>query len=382
MKGKFFRRTLSVPAPAEAGRAHDRAMRSLLATAAIAALLVASLAAAAPSTATKQVRRTSGPVLALAADGDRAAFIVRGRFEQCMSVMVWEPQRHRARRLQAARDCETKVRGTRTGPPAVALAGTRAVWLQMAGGNLLETVVRTATVARPTPVYLAVGSAEDGVVGTFARPPAGDRSLLAFTIDKNCLPGSELNPCPPGHESGGIIEAIVWRFGGKGHCPWVGPGKPVPCSPIAKADNELTVLAVDAGRIAARTARGIKLLTGAGRVVRDIAIAGVERAALSGKRLAVQTANAIELYDSDTGQLTARFPSAGGVRLEDLDRDILVTASGGTVTLRRLGDRRTSTFRVGGRGLGQLERPGLFLAGGRRVTFIPMRDVLRRFIRA
>lgn len=351
-------------------------MRTLLACAALATMLLASLAAAAPGTATKQVRRTSGPVLALAADGDRAAFIVRGRFEQCMSVMVWEPQRRRAHRLQAARACETNVRGVRTGPPAVALAGTRAVWLQMAGGNLLETIVRTATVARPTPVTLAVGSAEDGVVGTFARSPAGDRSLLAFTIDENCLPGSELNPCPPGHESGGIIEATVWRLGGNGRCPWV--VRAVPCSPIAKTDNELTVLAVDAGRIAARTASTIKLLTGAGDVVREIAVTGVEKAALSGRRLAVQTANAIEVYDTDTGQLSARFPSLSGVRLEDLDRDILVTASGGRVTLRRLGDGRTSTFQAGGTGFGQLERPGLFLAGARRVTFIPMRDVRRR----
>ena len=357
---------------------YDRVMRTLLAGVALATMLLASLAAAAPGTATKQVRRTSGPVLALAADGDRAAFIVRGRFKQCMSVMVWEPRRRRAHRLQAARACETNVRDERSGPPAVALAGTRAVWLQMGGGNLLETIVRTATVARPTPVYLAVGSAEDGVVGTFARPPAGDRSLLAFTIDKNCLPGSELNPCPPGHESGGIIEATVWRLGGKGRCPWVVRGKPVPCSPIAKADNELTVLAVDAGRIAARTESGIKLLTGAGGVVRDIPVAGVKerRSPANGSRCRQRTQSRFTTPIRASCQPAS--PRRSGVRLEDLDGDILVTASGGTVTLRRLGDGRTSTFQAGGPGFGQLERPGLFLAGARRVTFIPMRDVLRR----
>jgi hypothetical protein len=379
MNGTFFRRKRSVPAEcANHGTAYDRARRALLVTAALGTMVVASLAAAAPSSATKQVRSTSGPVLALAADGERAAFIVRGRFKQCMSVMVWEPLRHRAHRLQAARACETNDRGERTGPPSAALAGTRAVWLQLAGGNTLETVVRTATVARPTPVYLAVGYGQDDLVGTFARPPAGDRSLLAFTIEKKCLPGDELNPCPPGHESGGIVEATVWRLGGKGRCPSVLSGKPFPCSPIAKADSELTVLAVDAGRIAARTVSGIKLLTGAGGVIRDIAIAGGEKAALSGKRLAVRTAKAIEVYDTDTGQLSARFPSLSGVRLEDLDRDILVTASGGRVTLRRLSNGRTSTFQAGGTALGQLERPGLFLAGARRVTFIPMREVLRR----
>lgn len=132
------------------------------------------------------------------------------------------------------------------------------------------------------------------------------------------------------------------------------------------------------GSIAARTESGIKLLTGAGDVVQEIAVTGLEKAALSGKRLAVQTANAIEVYDTDTGQLSARFASLSGVRLEDLDRDILVTASGGTVTLRRLGDGSTTTIGAGRPAFAQLEPSGLFVAGSRRVTFTPMRDVLRR----
>jgi hypothetical protein len=92
----------------------------------------------------------------------------------------------------------------------------------------------------------------------------------------------------------------------------------------------------------------------------------------------VRTADAVEVYDTGSGRLTARFAAASGLRREDLDRDILVTASGGTVTLRRLGGGRTSTIQVGGIARAQLERPGLFVAGGRRVKFTPMRDVLRR----
>jgi len=81
---------------------------------------------------------------------------------------------------------------------------------------------------------------------------------------------------------------------------------------------------------------------------------------------------------STTGQRTARVTAARHLRLEDLDRDILVTASGRTVTLRKLSNGRTTTIRAGGTARAQLERPGLFVAAGRRVTFTPMRDVLRR----
>jgi hypothetical protein len=160
---------------------YHRVMRTVLAGLALATVLLASVAAAAPGTATKQVRRTSGPVLALAADGDRAAFIVEGRVKECWSVMAWQPARRRIHRLQSAAACESNDRPNRRGSPTVTLAGTRAAWLWLSGGNNLETIISSATVARPKPVWLAYGAASDGVAGTFVRRPFGDRSLLAFT---------------------------------------------------------------------------------------------------------------------------------------------------------------------------------------------------------
>jgi hypothetical protein len=127
-----------------------------------------------------------------------------------------------------------------------------------------------------------------------------------------------------------------------------------------------------------RTEGGIRLLTKAGEVVRDIPLRGVRKAALSGDRLAAKTAAAIHVYDVGSGDLSDRLPASRPVTLEDLDGDILVTASGGTVKLQRLGDGRTTTFHTGGVARAQLEPPGLFVAGARRVTFMPMRDVLRR----
>jgi hypothetical protein len=357
---------------------YHRVTRTLPAGLALATMLLASVAAAAPGTPTRYVRKTSGPVLALAADGNRAAFIVEGRVKECMSVMVWDPVHRRIARLQSgAAKCESSDRLNRRGAPAVAIAGSRAAWLQSTGGNNLETIIFTATLARPKPVWLAYGAAADGIAGSFVRRPIGDGSLLAFTSEMRCHPDYEGPVCPPGREPGDITEATVWRVGGNGRCSSPVSSGPARCSVVAKAEGELSVLAVDAGRIAVRTETGLRLFTAAGRVLRNIDVKP-QAAALSGKRLAVRTDRAVEVYDTENGDRLEGLSVPKAVRLEDLNGDILVTAWGGTVTLRRLGDGRTITIHAGRTGLAQLERPGLFVASARRVTFMPMREVLRR----
>jgi hypothetical protein len=149
------------------------------------------------------------------------------------------------------------------------------------------------------------------------------------------------------------------------------------CSRVATADGELSVLAVDAGRIVVQAESGLRLLSAGGSVLQEFD-AHARSAQLSGNQLAIRTPDAVEVYDTSSGQRTTRLPAASAVRLQDLDRDILVTASGATVTLRRLGDGRKTTIRAGGTALAQLESPGLFVAGDRRVTFTPIRDVLRQ----
>ena len=69
----------------------------------------------------------------------------------------------------------------------------------------------------------------------------------------------------------------------------------------------MQVLAVDAGRIAVRTKTGVKLLAASGSVLRDVAVVG-RVAALSGRRLAVRTSDAVEIYDTDLGSSPFGFP--------------------------------------------------------------------------
>lgn len=312
----------------------------------------------------------TGSIGELAADGARVAIVVDFA-GGCAAVEVWEPMRRRAVRLKSP--CRPDEAGNREGTPAVALAGTRAAWLSTTGGNTLEQYVGTATLTRRRPVEIASAYADgEASYGTVFGGFGGDGALLAFAIERRCSEYQEgEDACPPGRETGDVVATRVWRIaGGRRPCP-------AGCARVVEANGELTVLAADAGRIAVRTETGVRLLGARGQALGELAVKA-RSAALSGSRLAVRTADAVEIYDIGSGQLTARFPAAGNVRLEDLEGDILVTAAGGTVTLRRLGDGRATTIRPGGFARAQLEPPGLFVAAGRRATFTPMREVLRR----
>jgi len=340
---------------------------------------------------------TRGRVTGLAADGNRVALIVSapyvqtgGRAYDCASVSVWEPIGGRLVELQRPCGSGDDV-SLREGTEGVALAGTRAAWLHLDGGNTLETILETATLAQPKPVWVAYGASDESGAGDFARQPFGDGTLLAFTVERHCDADAVLNQgpgapnqCPPGGTTGDITAATAWRTGGGARCPQMngfnGNTKPSGvrrCAGIGSAAGELSVLAVDAGRVLVRTESGLSLLTAAGAVLQTFDI-GALSAQLSGNRLAVRTADAVEVFDTSSAQQTARFPASRGLTLQDLDRNILVTASGGTVTLRRLTDNRTSTIHAGGPALAQLEPAGLFVAGGRHVSFTPIRDVLRQ----
>jgi Tol biopolymer transport system component len=321
-----------------------------------------------------------GTITSLAADGDRVAMVID--LPGCASVEVWDAQRARVFRLkQPCGPHNEGSGGSQEGTYGVALAGMRAAWIHTAGGNTLETYMDTATLARRSPVSLASGAADLGGAGTFAGAAFGDGALLAFTLDKRCDSDGDVNgrpedQCPPGKKTGDVVAASVWRVGGQGRCPQQTPVGG--CTRVAEAvAGDLTVLAVDAGRIATRTDTGVRLLTEQGAVLRDFGVKA-RAAALSGNRLAVRTATAVEIYDTGSGELLARMPVAGGVTLDDLEGDLLVTGSRDTVTVRRLADGRTTTFRPGGTARAQLEQPGLFVAGTRRVTFTPMSELLRR----
>lgn len=332
-----------------------------------------------PALPSESISRTAyqpsgaGKIIGLAADGSRALVITEFR-RGCASVEAWEQTRPRMVRFQRPCGPNQEV-GNGEGTDGPAVAGTSVAWRRLGGANILETSVRIASLARPSPVPIGEGHLPSQS-GTVATAPVGHGALIAFTLELRCSAVDEAPPeerCPPGRRHGDVIEATVWRAGGTGRCP---TDRGV-CERVAQATGELTVLAVDAGRIAARTDDGVRLLASAGTVLRDFPV-NATAAALSGTRLAVRTADAIEVYDEGSGRQLDRIPVARSVRLEDLQGELLLTASSTALTIRSLADGRTTTVRTVGAARGQLEAPGLFAAGTRRVAFIPMAEVLRR----
>jgi hypothetical protein len=349
------------------------------------ALAVSALACAAAATSNPSrsiTLTTRGPVVALAADGDRAALVISGRGR--WQILGWEPRRKRTIPIHTVvnGDC-----GVVCGPRgSLALAGTRVAWDEASGGNSLETTVSSATFARRRALSLAAGSWDVSVDGggDEAFGPAGDRKLLAFTVQEHCAdPESEGEPpCPPGREVGDVVSATIWRQARRGRCPSYRDYAPLGhCKRVARANGELTVLSVDAGRIVARTDHGVRLLTASGARIRDFAVENVRGAALSEDRLALRVPGASDVYDVGSGELVRSFPAKGSARLdrlEDLQDGILVTAMRRTVTVRRVSDGKNLTIAARGKAYAKLEPAGLFVAGGHRVTFAPMADVLGR----
>lgn len=207
--------------------------------------------------------------------------------------------------------------------------------------------------------------------GTLADGPVGHGNLMTFAVQDFC-DESDSPDCPPAGT--GPIDTTVWRLGGGGRCP--GDGRPVAeCSVVAKIDGEAHVLAVEADRLVVVTATGVEVLTAGGHVVRSFPVTP-KAAALSGSRLALETDEAIDVYDVASGRRTAHFRDA--TDLQDLEGDILVNAPSAGVVLRRLGTGRAITLAAGTGASARLERPGLFLAGDHRITFTPMRVIRRR----
>jgi hypothetical protein len=343
------------------------------------AIPLASVASAAPRASTPARLVTKRPVSALAADGGRAALVIPGRGadpqEPPWQIVVWEPTSHRLLTIHTERDAYGGV--------GVALAGSRVAWddCSSCAGNTLTTRVSSATLARRSPVSLGSDDGAEGPAGGEILAPSGDGTLLAYTDQQRCDENGDYEPCPPGRQPGDVVDSTIWRAAARGRCPTSfsdgDSRRPGHCAPVARAHGKLMVLDVDAGRIAARTDHGVRLLTGAGRRLLDLPLTNVSGAALSGNRLAVKVPGSLEVYDAGTGKLLATIPSQSGDRLEDLKAGILVTANGKTVTLRRSSDGHTAAFHAAGYARARLEHPGLFIAGGRRVTFTPMADVRR-----
>ena len=335
---------------------------------------------AAPLPKTERIvgRRTltlRAPVTSLAADGARVAFTIGSTTIDCKHVAVWTPAAGSVARPPLPSPCGESESDDRL--ERVALAGARVAWsVHDSYGHRRDSYVIAAELPELEPPFLDVANAtvSGDVGGTEVGDPVGDGTLLAFTVRDYCDLLAMHGECPPGTVDD-VTSTTLWRVGGHGDCPGdldVGETARA-CTAVAKSVGRLDLLAVDAGRIVVGTKSAVEILDATGRVLHAFPVTA-KAAALSGNRLAVQTAAGVDVYDTTSGERVAQLPAVKGV--QDLESGILVTASGSVVTLRRLADGRTTTFQVTGKARAQLEPAGLFVAGDRRITFTPMRELV------
>jgi hypothetical protein len=213
------------------------------------ALLAVAAALAHSTPAAPPVLRLTGPVKELAADGGRVAVLLQTSRPRCtvQRVAVWQPSTRSLAPIGASQCSESLSTGA--GIFSVALAGTRAAYVQYAGGNTRELQLKTATLSRRKPVVAASAAFDlDGLSGTYLGRIAGDGSLLAFD-SWNVCPACAGGGSPAPERSG------IWRIVPNGQpCPSAGLGTLRVCSAVRSGPG-LRLASVGGGSLALEPVR-------------------------------------------------------------------------------------------------------------------------------
>lgn len=266
------------------------------------------------------------------------------------------------------------------GPGSLSLAGNRLAWTCSEAGNTYYAVqLLTAAVGdhRMKSVASAAGDPNEGgddIVGLLGRG-----KTIAFSIHHDARHGSsdpwllltrKAKKCPDSDYYNSLAR----------------------CRRMGRALGATT--AIDGGRVATVAGNGVvRILSLRGRVLRSWSVGeGVVTTRLRGRSLAVQHADAIDIYDAKTGakQQSRELLTDGGPRpyLLDVQGDLVVYETGGAIHLLRLSDGRDKALRLPGAAPyldAQLEPAGLFVSWNQmyarrqgRVGFIPLRAIAAR----
>ena len=324
---------------------------------------------------------TAGRIVALSADGPRVAVATTGLARACDRVVLWNPAARTAGRWSAHTNCGGGATSGGQALEEVALAGTRALWVESIAGNDQELALWSARPGQ-RPAMLAFvangnGAGEDPA-GDYLGHLHADGTLAAFDTWHVCdrIPpdAAAAPPCAPGQ----VGLQTLWRV------------TPAGKRAIRRAPDTTFVAAVDAGRIAVQHDDGsVTLFSSSGSPTKTIAVpdgtfAGL---ALRGTQLAVVRNGALEIYSTTTGALVARIAlrASPAPTLRDLDAGLAVVTAGRTVRVVRVSDGRNRVWAAPTAVVGaQLERPGLWYAydvAGRtrgRVVFVPRAQIVAR----
>ena len=259
-------------------------------------MLLLAVSGSAAGAAGPRTVTAPAPVIALAFDGSRVAYATGRGAGDCNRVRIWNLSTRGVTALGRRTHC--KQTSTGNAIAALAIAGTRALWLHYVGGNTREWSLWTATASRPAPVRLRLVSRDaDAAPPIVLGPGDGSRfgSLLPYAVDRT---------------------VVALRANGSRAFAWTAPGRVVA---LAAGDGEVAV--ASAGGV-------VTVLDGGGRVLSTERFgAEIDVVRLTGNALAVQHGRTLELR----GGRTALYSLVGGARLADAEGDRAVLVGGGKV---------------------------------------------------
>jgi len=319
-------------------------VKKLLVTALASATAVVCLGApgAQSSAGSRDVRMLRTPTAAgISADGSLAV-VATGCGPREYELYAWNPLRRSV--VSLARRRERRCYGSSTGEGIweAAIAGHRVAWVAFAGGNYRQSWLLTASTRRPLATFQLTDMKDrntDSGVGDWVGNVHGDGSLLVFNTWSLCEKSEDTDSCPPGSPPGfHIYNENLWRI--------VGRHKRL----ILASPDEMTVLAVAAGRILVRRADGSLELRGAdGSLLHAFPYRRREvRAALldASELVVLDRASGLtwRVYDPASGDQKRMFRAQKNAEAQDVERGLLVYTVGRVVHVLRLADRRQKTF--------------------------------------
>jgi hypothetical protein len=305
----------------------------------LAALLVSASAASAAGA--DRTVTSPGQVIGLARSGYSVAFLSGPYKGHCgPHVELWNLVSGGVLRLGRHTDdiCNEGPSGG-SGVTDLAVAGTRALWLAHAGGNLTDWVLETATTTRPVERELELAEVETGDPSPIVLGVASE-SVMPYSI------GSKVKALAP---NGKLL--YTWQ-----------------------APRRVTNTTAYNGQVAVFAAGGhCYVLSPAGAVQQTYTFApgAVREFALAGAGLIVQLPGGkIEIHQ---GASIKKLTIPPGARMLDFAESILLYRVGDQIRARRVASGKDVLLRHGS--LAQLEHNGLTYAVGRRVYSVAMVNV-------
>jgi hypothetical protein len=320
----------------------------LLAT--LGATLLLALAGAAQSAQTTSLLAVGGKIRAIAADGHLvAAHLVRPG-NACDRVLLWKGS-GKATSVPAGCNDEAVA--------ALALAGTRVLWVNYDYGNHAYCRLLTATAARPRATEIDFCRPDEA--DTYLGGLSGDGPLLVFNDWFDFLAQGELEHVELRRVEGTRTKRLLGGL------------------------RSRTVTSVASGLIAIRGGAGaVTVVRSDGSMVHRFAVKA-QGAKLDGARtVVIRTGATLTPWDlgSAVDGTPRRMKGGGAARFEDVQSGIAVYVLRRAVHLLRLADGRDVVIRRARTGPvhAQLEAPGLFWSHAGSIELVLM-SALRSALR-